>query len=87
LFYLKKLNQQLYCDDRNIAPDQKMFSVGERQVQKYLKKVVDYLGYEEPIPHTSSQKKKWANLHTSIWHIVHRSVPAVPVPPDDQHTS
>ena len=49
MFYLKKLNQQLYCDDRNIAPDQKIFSVGERQVQKYLKKVVDYLGYEEPI--------------------------------------
>ena len=56
LFYLKKLNQQLYCDDRNIAPDQKIFSVGERQVQKYLKKVVDYLGYEEPIGSHSFRK-------------------------------
>ena len=56
MFYLKKLNQQLYCDDRNIAPDQKMFSLGERQVQKYLKKVVDYLGYEEPIGSHSFRK-------------------------------
>lgn len=47
---------RIYCDDRNIAPDQKMFSVGERQVQKYLKKVVDYLGYEEPIGSHSFRK-------------------------------
>lgn len=47
---------RIYCDDRNIAPDQKMFSVGERQVQKYLKKVVDYLGYEESIGSHSFRK-------------------------------
>ena len=33
-----------------------MFSVGERQVQKYLRKVVDYLGYEEPIGSHSFRK-------------------------------
>ena len=47
---------RIYCADRKIAPEQKMFSVGERQVQKYLKKVVDYLGYEEPIASHSFRK-------------------------------
>ena len=47
---------RVYCADHNIAYDQNMFVVGERQVQKYLQKVVDYLGYDVPIGSHSFRK-------------------------------
>ncbi len=35
---------KLYTLDNNIKPDQKLFNIGERQVQMHLQKVTDYLG-------------------------------------------
>ena len=35
-----------YCERYKIAPDERLFSFTERNVQNYLAKVVDYLGYE-----------------------------------------
>lgn len=36
---------RLYAIDRGINEDDRLFPIGERTIQKYLKKVVDYLGY------------------------------------------
>ena len=47
---------RVYCADHNIASDQNMFIVGERQVQKHLQKVVDYLGYGDDIGSHSFRK-------------------------------
>ena len=47
---------RVYCEDHQIVPDQKIFNIGERAVQKYLQKVVDYLGYEEQIGTHSFRK-------------------------------
>lgn len=41
-----------YCLENDIGPDEKIFKIGERAVQKYLKKVVDYLGYEHISTHS-----------------------------------
>ena len=35
-----------YCEANNIPADKKIFPISERAVQKYLKTVADYLGYE-----------------------------------------
>lgn len=37
---------ELYCLKNGIHPDERIFPIGERNVQKYLKKVADFLGYE-----------------------------------------
>lgn len=37
---------QTYCIENDIRPDEIMFPIGERAVQKQLKIVCDYLGYE-----------------------------------------
>lgn len=47
---------RVYCADHNIDSDQNIFQVGERQVQKHLQKVVDYLGYDVPIGAHSFRK-------------------------------
>lgn len=47
---------RVYCADHNIASDENIFQVGERQVQKHLQKVVDYLGYDVPIGSHSFRK-------------------------------
>lgn len=47
---------QLYCFQNGIAPEQKIFPVTERAVQKHLAKVVEYLGYKEPISTHSFRK-------------------------------
>lgn len=41
-----------YCDCNNINKEDKIFPIGERTVQKYLKKVCDYLGYENISTHS-----------------------------------
>uniref|UniRef100_UPI004056837C tyrosine-type recombinase/integrase n=1 Tax=Agathobacter sp. TaxID=2021311 RepID=UPI004056837C len=35
-----------YCKKYNILPSERLFPYTERNIQKYLKKVTDYLGYE-----------------------------------------
>lgn len=47
---------RLYCQDNHIEDGQRIFTMGERNVQKYLQKVVDYLGYEECIGTHSFRK-------------------------------
>ncbi len=47
---------QLYCLENRIQPDDIIFPITERNVQKYLRKVVNYLGYEEPISTHSFRK-------------------------------
>ena len=47
---------RLYCQDNHIEDEQRIFNMGERNVQKYLQKVVDYLGYEECIGTHSFRK-------------------------------
>ncbi len=37
---------QLYAIKNNIASSEKLFAIKERNVQQYLQKVADYLGYE-----------------------------------------
>lgn len=37
---------KVYAVDNKINDNEKLFPIGERAVQKYLSKVVDYLGYE-----------------------------------------
>ena len=37
---------KLYCIENHISEEAAMFPVSERAVQKYLKKVTDYLGYK-----------------------------------------
>lgn len=41
-----------YCIDNNIKSNEKMFDITERQVQRILKKVVDYLGYTDISTHS-----------------------------------
>ncbi len=41
-----------YCLENNIGPDELIFKIKVRAVQKYLKKVVDYLGYENISTHS-----------------------------------
>lgn len=36
----------MYCDENNISRNDIIFPITERAVQKHLKKVADYLGYE-----------------------------------------
>lgn len=38
---------RLYCLDSKIKNDEMLFQITERQVQKYLKTVTDYLGYTD----------------------------------------
>lgn len=47
---------RLYCQDNHIEDGQRIFTMGERNVQKYLQKVVDYLGYEDCIGTHSFRK-------------------------------
>ena len=47
---------QLYCIDHNIDNDVFIFPITERAVQKHLKKVVDYLGYDDSIGTHSFRK-------------------------------
>ncbi len=37
---------KLYALENNISSDEKLFDIGERQIQRYLAKVTDYLEYE-----------------------------------------
>ena len=37
---------RIYAIDRGIKDNERLFSIGERAIQKYLKKVADYLGYK-----------------------------------------
>ncbi len=37
---------QIYCMENGIKEQERIFPITERQVQKYLKKVTEYLGYE-----------------------------------------
>lgn len=41
-----------YCYQYNILPHEKLFPFTERNVQKYLNKVTDYLGYENISTHS-----------------------------------
>ncbi|MCD8012907.1 MAG: tyrosine-type recombinase/integrase [Lachnospiraceae bacterium] len=41
-----------YCLRNKIGKDELIFKISERAVQKYLKKVVDYLGYENVGTHS-----------------------------------
>lgn len=43
---------QLYCLKNKIEENEKIFNITERAVQKQLKKVVDYLGYENISTHS-----------------------------------
>lgn len=45
-----------YCHENQIAPDQTIFPITERAVQKQLKLVCDYLGYEGISTHSF---RKW----------------------------
>ena len=47
---------QCYCLDKKIRRDDVIIDLTERAVQKYLAKVVDYLGYEEAIGTHSFRK-------------------------------
>lgn len=38
---------QIYCLENGISEREVIFPIGERAIQKYLQKVVDYLGYPE----------------------------------------
>lgn len=51
-----------YCETYEILPTERMFPYTERNIQKYLKKVTDYLGYENIGTH--SFRKFFA---TDIW--------------------
>ena len=41
-----------YCDEYQVLPNEKLFPYTVRNVQKYLNKVVDYLGYENISTHS-----------------------------------
>jgi integrase len=43
---------QQYCIDNNKKSNEKIFDITTRQVQRILKKAVDYLGYEEISTHS-----------------------------------
>ena len=43
---------RLYCMDNGIAADSIIFPLSERQIQKHLKMVCDFLGYEEISTHS-----------------------------------
>lgn len=47
---------RLYCQDNQITDEDRIFHMGERNVQKYLQKVVEYLGYEDCIGTHSFRK-------------------------------
>ncbi len=51
-----------YCETYEILPTERLFPYTERNIQKYLKKVTDYLGYENIGTH--SFRKFFA---TDIW--------------------
>lgn len=47
---------RLYCQDNQITDQDRIFPMGERNVQKYLQKVVEYLGYDDCIGTHSFRK-------------------------------
>ena len=43
---------KIFCIENNIKENEKIFKIGVRNVQRYLKKVVDYLGYKNISTHS-----------------------------------
>lgn len=43
---------QIYCMKNNIKEDETIFKMTERNIQKYIKKVTDYLGYKDISTHS-----------------------------------
>ena len=59
-----------YCLKNKIDKNETIFPIGERAVQKYLKKVCDYLGYENISTH-SFRKYSGMNLYNNNGHDIY----------------